>query len=1045
MSLIPDIGQVAEVRNRKYVVRDISESIESSLTRNQQKHHLVYLSSIEEDGFGEEIIVAWEIEPGAKVNENLLPSGEDFDDPSEFDSFLNAIRWNVIDSSYSKNLQAPFRSGAQIEGYQLEPLIRALDMPRANLLIADDVGLGKTIEAGLIAQELVIRQKARRIMIVCPSALQLQWKEQMRDKFGLNFKIVDSELMRSLRRERGIYTNPWTHYPRLITSIDYIKRDRPLRLFEDSLKSDENKFQRDFDLLILDEAHNVAPSGKGKYATDSQRTKVIRVLAPHFEHKLFLTATPHNGYPESFTALLELLDDQRFARGIEIDQKQLRTIMIRRLKSEFKDRVMGNMLFPPREIQHISVEYTKEELNAHKLLQEYADSFTDDVKGYRGVIFDFVMKLLKKRLFSSPAAFRKTIEKHEKTILEKTNKSPTKSENTFQQKLSIIDDEFNDDEEFDSSTESVVEEVSEYFESLNKDQLAILKKLKEYGSNFSESGNKDSKANKLVYWIKEHLFTNGKWNDRRVLIFTEYRDTQKWLLDTIFSTAGISGEDRIMSIYGGMKVEDREKIKAAFQADPKESKVRILLATDAASEGIDLQNFCNDLIHYEIPWNPNRMEQRNGRLDRHGQKADKVNIYHFVGSGYKNNVVAAKVGDLEADLEFLMRAALKIERIREDLGKIGPILAKQVQEAMLGKRNSLDIREEDDNSVSKKVLKLEQDLKKQIEESKRKLEETKTTLHISPNEIFNSVKLALKISAKPELIPVTSDIPLYQDSDLLFKVPSFSGSWAQANEGLLHPFSGKVRPITFDPERIRGRDDVVLAHMNHPLVRLSLNLLRAEVWSTNPSKYLKRLTAKIVSSDITSDIIIVLYSRLLILGSNNQKIQEEILLSGGYLREGKLEKISKHEELVRIEKTIPLKQSISTKRKSDILQLWKKISPALEKAQSQRVDSRAKELAKELEKRKETEIKNITEILKDLEKRINSLLNTPEDNQLRFDFSDLEKDQYKKDREHLSRRLGLIPKEIELETKKIQDKYASQVPKVFPVGVCIFIPADLNR
>jgi superfamily II DNA or RNA helicase len=178
----------------------------------------------------------------------------------------------------------------------------------------------------------------------------VQWQEQMRDKFGLDFRIVDSALMKELRRKRGIHVNPWQHFPRLITSIDLLKRDRPLRLLGEILPGEgESLYPRRFDLLIVDEAHNVAPSGGGKYAVDSMRTAAIRLLVPHFEHKLFLTATPHNGYPESFTALLELLDSQRFARGVTPDRKQLQVVMVRRLKQEMQNWD-GSPLFPKRQL-----------------------------------------------------------------------------------------------------------------------------------------------------------------------------------------------------------------------------------------------------------------------------------------------------------------------------------------------------------------------------------------------------------------------------------------------------------------------------------------------------------------------------------------------------------------------------------------------------------------------------------------------------------------------------------------------------------------------
>src|SRR5216683_3800233 len=177
---------------------------------------------------------------------------------------------------------------------------------------------------------------------------------------------------------------------------------------------------------------------------------------------------------------------------------------------------------------------------------------------------------------------------------------------------------------------------------------------------------------------------------QRVIIFTEYRATQKWLHD-LLERDGLAEPVGLLTLYGGMKTDDRERIKAAFQADPRESQVRILLATDAASEGIDLQNHCSRLIHYEIPWNPNRLEQRNGRVDRHGQRAAQVNIYHFVSNTYRDEDLPGRsLSKLDADLEFLMRAVKKIDRIREDLGNVGPVIAERVEKAMLGHERSLD-------------------------------------------------------------------------------------------------------------------------------------------------------------------------------------------------------------------------------------------------------------------------------------------------------------------------------------------------------------------
>lgn len=264
----PEQGQLVEVRKRRYIVNEITRSsLPDAIipAGNGYSQTLVSLASIEDDALGEELQVIWELEPGTRVYAQVtLPEFTDFDRPQRLDAFLDAVRWGAASSADVRTLQAPFRSGIDIEDYQLDPLVRAIQMPRVNLLIADDVGLGKTIETGLVSQELLIRHRARRILIVCPAALQVHWHDQMRDKFGLEFRIVDTALMKQLRRQRGLHVNPWTHFPRLITSIDFLKRERPMRLFREVLPAEgEEIYPRRFDLLVVDEAHNVAPSVEG--------------------------------------------------------------------------------------------------------------------------------------------------------------------------------------------------------------------------------------------------------------------------------------------------------------------------------------------------------------------------------------------------------------------------------------------------------------------------------------------------------------------------------------------------------------------------------------------------------------------------------------------------------------------------------------------------------------------------------------------------------------------------------------------------------------
>jgi SNF2 family DNA or RNA helicase len=430
------------------------------------------LSSVEDDGIGEEMQVIWELEPGTTIHEkSTLPAPVSFDPPKRLQAFLDAVRWGAVSQSDDKALQSPFRSGIEIDEYQLDPVVRALTMPRVNVLIADDVGLGKTIEAGLVVQEMILRHRVRSVLVICPSSLQVQWKEEMRDKFGLEFRIIDSESISQLRRKRGIHVNPWSHFPRLITSIDFLKRERPLRTFRETLPAGGQPiYPRAYDLMIVDEAHNVAPSGRGKYATDSERTKTIRALAPHFEHKLFLSATPHNGYTESFASLLELLDNQRFARAVPVDRTQLDAVMVRRMKTELKVTWDGRRRFAERKVKHLEVPYTEDERQAHRNLQRYTELRLKQAAANDGerMAAEFVLKLLKKRMFSSPAAFGTTLEKHIATV---------GGQKALAQNLREIDDfsdDYADDDEYETETGEAVRAGSQALSPLSAEEKTLL-------------------------------------------------------------------------------------------------------------------------------------------------------------------------------------------------------------------------------------------------------------------------------------------------------------------------------------------------------------------------------------------------------------------------------------------------------------------------------------------------------------------------------------------------------------------------------------------
>ena len=266
----PEAGQVVQVRGAIWAVTEVeAQGLPRSSADDGRPllDHVVTLQSLDEDRMGEELRVVWELEVGnSVVPDRGLPetiSADDFDDPDTLGAFVDAVRWGAVTSADPKAFQAPFRSGATLEPYQLEPLRRALAAPRTNLLLADDVGLGKTIEAGLVIEELLLRHRARSVIVVCPPSLALKWRDEMREKFGLEFVIVDSARLAADRRTYGLAANPLRLHPRVIVSMAWLPGVRAQRLLREVLADAEQPGtarRYAFDVLVVDEAHHVAPA-----------------------------------------------------------------------------------------------------------------------------------------------------------------------------------------------------------------------------------------------------------------------------------------------------------------------------------------------------------------------------------------------------------------------------------------------------------------------------------------------------------------------------------------------------------------------------------------------------------------------------------------------------------------------------------------------------------------------------------------------------------------------------------------------------------------
>jgi hypothetical protein len=566
------------------------------------------------------------------------------------------------------------------------------------------------------------------------------------------------------------------------------------------------------------------------------------------------------------------------------------------------------------------------------------------------------------------------------------------------------------------------------------------------------SAKGDSKLATLLAWLRVTVMPEGKWNNERVILFTEYRATQKWLQERLV-TAGFAGPGRVQLMYGGMPLDERESVKNAFQASPAQSDVRILLATDSASEGLDLQNHCSRLVHIEVPWNPNRMEQRNGRIDRHGQRQPKVHIFHFVGDGYHQRArqtEGSSPGDLEGDLEFLLRAARKVETIREDLGKVGPVISRQVTEAMLGRRRRLDTSEAEHQSEPARELlrvrRVENELNTHLARLHHQLLDTRRELNLNPESIQAVVEAGLALSGQAELIEaalpgIWPDTTGQRQRCPIFRLPRLAGTWQSAYAGLEHPHTHEVRPIVFDHALAQGRDDVVLVHLNHRLVQMCLQLLRAQIWSRGERR-LSRVTARLVPRNSTDVPAVLAHARLVVLGADNQRIHEEVIFAGGQIREGRFARIDRVGELERLASSGLPHQAPEWFQKS-IEPHWRTHRDGLLRALEARMRDRTKTLQSRLDERADAEVTAMRSAISELVTAIRAQLNDVQP-QLEL-FTTPEREQLERDRSALERRLNELPMEMEQEERRIRARYANPSPRLFPVTVTYLVPQSLTQ
>jgi superfamily II DNA or RNA helicase len=954
---VPEKGGVVTVRGAMWAVADVREQEQPPQPGDEDDNritHVVDLQSLDEDRLGQELSVVWELEVGQTVAPDQgLPetiSTAGFDNPNTLAAFVDAVRWGAVTSADDNAYQSPFRSGANVEAYQLEPLRRALRSARTNLLLADDVGLGKTIEAGLVIKELLLRDRARSVIIVCPPSLSLKWQDEMLEKFGLDFEIVNSQLLAQVHRSHGPNANPFRLFPRVIVSMTWLSSLRAQRLLRSvyaDVRDNSGARRYAFDILVVDEAHHVAPAsptavtGFRGYAVDSDRTRATRALAERCEHRLFLSATPHNGYSESFTALMEMIDGRRFKRGALLDEQALREIAVRRLKADLREQ----KAFRPRELEPIIFEPDGDEVRKFALLDRIIVESTRS--SGRGKSMGIVAMLLKKRLLSSPWSFAQTLRGY--TAADGGSPLAVDDEGRYYQE--VLGSEQSDEEEGAAEhPEFTALRRSKSTDPLSAATSHEIEALAAWGESYEH--RPDSRLKALIGFLDAVCRPVGDWTEQRVVVFTEYAATLDWIT-RILNQHGYQEGIELATIQGSTPAEKRELIRARFTAPPGEHPVRVLVATDSAGEGIDLQDYCHRLVNFDIPFNPSRLEQRIGRIDRYGQPETPL-IYQLTPAS--TNTAYAR------DLKFLLDIiARKLATVVGDLGSANQVIDADIRDYFTTGKTGRQARllvPEDGNAVISRALAGGQELNRALTTLSQTYEERKVALHLTPGNARRVVDTALELTGQPPLEPA-DDPDIYEAT---FEVPALGPSWQPALRGLdtrLAP--GVLRHVTFDDKAAADRNDLVYLHLGHAVMQRSARILRSELFSVDSPVH--RVTAVVVDDLPQSCVAVV--SRLVLVGRGGLRLHEEVFLTGIRLR-GSAMAETKVEQALEAALDAPDLMLADVGIRSSLASMWNadgsRIRARLLSAMSDRAAARQQRETDALYKRRDTDIDRAAQI-----------------------------------------------------------------------------------
>jgi len=516
-----------------------------------------------------------------------------------------------------------------------------LPLPRMRFLLADDTGAGKTIMTGLLIKELMLRGLIERILIITPGGLTKQWAEdELGIKFNFNFKLVNRAIFNS---DPNIFNNS----DKLVTSIDFIRGEDVMNVVKDTT----------WDLIVVDEAHKLSAFDYGSKRYVTKRYEAISILAPQTEHLLLLTATPHRGRQDTFRNLLQLLDEDIFSTNDLVTQRinneqadVTNKFFIRRLKEDMTDW-NGAPLFKARHTKTVEYQLTHQEKKLYDQVTKYLTVRKQEAIDQQNIHVKLALMVMQRRLTSSIYAIMRTLQNRYKALnglIELIKKNPS----LWKQRMKF-DFEFDDYDDYSELTDDERESLEHIFADPRKfklfttaksmdqvhDERDQVKGLMEMAEELYHNNTEEQKLTRLRQFLTDENVSNG----RKLVLFTEHKDTLDYL-EKKLTNQGY----KVQTIFGQKTVDQRRKAQDEFAGDSQ-----ILLATDAAGEGINLQ-FCNLLINWDIPWNPNRLEQRMGRIHRYGQN-EEVYVFNLVAQNTREGKV-------------MQRLLQKLDIIREQIG-----------------------------------------------------------------------------------------------------------------------------------------------------------------------------------------------------------------------------------------------------------------------------------------------------------------------------------------------------------------------------------------